>query len=140
MLAEIFPASRREFFRFRGARVASGSRFRPSVVGTFRRNVRVCASADASARRPYQTSAPKRELDAALSVPGLEGTPTKTGATVLRQGIQPHLAQEGIGWSKRHTAFDLWHLAAAWTLGAGAFLTFDERQKEICQTLSFRTG
>jgi len=43
------------------------------------------------------------------------------------------------GWTKRHTAFDLWHLAAAWSLGAGAFLTFDERQKEICKVLSFRT-
>src|ERR1035437_1095003 len=36
------------------------------MVGKVRRSVRVCASADASARRPYQTSAPKRELDAAL--------------------------------------------------------------------------
>jgi hypothetical protein len=32
-------------------------------VGTFRRNVRVCAGADASARRPYQRIV---ELDAAL--------------------------------------------------------------------------
>jgi predicted nucleic acid-binding protein len=47
---------------------------------------------------------------------------------------------EAHGWNKRHTAFDLWHLAAAWTLGAGAFLTFDERQKEICEALSLRTG
>ncbi len=43
------------------------------------------------------------------------------------------------GWSKRHTSFDLWHLAAAWALGAAAFLTFDERQKEICRVLSLRT-
>ena len=43
------------------------------------------------------------------------------------------------GWTKRHTAFDLWHLAAAWSFGASAFLTFDERQKEICKMLSFRT-
>ena len=43
------------------------------------------------------------------------------------------------GWNKRHTAFDLWHLAAAWTLGAGVFLTFDERQQEVCRTLAFRT-
>ena len=35
------------------------------------------------------------------------------------------------GWNKRHTAFDLWHLGAAWVLSAGAFLTFDQRQKEI---------
>jgi aryl carrier-like protein len=47
---------------------------------------------------------------------------------------------EAHGWRKRHTSFDLWHLAAAWTLGAGAFLTFDERQKEIGRTLSFRTS
>jgi predicted nucleic acid-binding protein len=47
---------------------------------------------------------------------------------------------EAHGWSKRHTSFDLWHLAAAWTLGAGVFLTFDERQKQIGRTLSFRTG
>jgi predicted nucleic acid-binding protein len=44
------------------------------------------------------------------------------------------------GWAARHTSFDLWHLAAAWTLGASAFLTFDKRQKEICPTLSLRTG
>jgi predicted nucleic acid-binding protein len=44
------------------------------------------------------------------------------------------------GWTKRHTAFDLWHLAAAWSLGASVFLTFDERQKEICHLLSLTTG
>ncbi len=44
------------------------------------------------------------------------------------------------GWSRRHTSFDLWHLAAAWTLGAGAFLTFDERQKLVARTLSFQTS
>jgi hypothetical protein len=44
------------------------------------------------------------------------------------------------GWSRRHTAFDLWHLAAAWTLGAGVFLTFDERQQAVGQTLAFRTS
>ncbi len=47
---------------------------------------------------------------------------------------------EAHGWSKRHTAFDLWHLSAAWCLGASVFLTFDERQKAIGQLLSFRTG
>lgn len=35
------------------------------------------------------------------------------------------------GWKTRHTTFDLWHLAAAWSLSAGAFLTFDERQGKI---------
>jgi predicted nucleic acid-binding protein len=47
---------------------------------------------------------------------------------------------EAHGWNKRHTAFDLWHVASAWTLGAGAFLTFDDRQKDICRTLSLRTA
>jgi len=46
---------------------------------------------------------------------------------------------EAHGWSRRHTAFDLWHLAAAWTLGAGAFLSFDERQRELCKLLSLQT-
>jgi predicted nucleic acid-binding protein len=35
------------------------------------------------------------------------------------------------GWTERHTAFDLWHLAAAWSLSAGTFLTFDQRQGKI---------
>jgi predicted nucleic acid-binding protein len=39
------------------------------------------------------------------------------------------------GWKKRHTAFDLWHLGAAWSLSAGAFLTFDQRQKEIASLM-----
>lgn len=39
------------------------------------------------------------------------------------------------GWKKRHGAFDLWHLGAAWALSAGAFLTFDQRQKEIARRL-----
>lgn len=39
------------------------------------------------------------------------------------------------GWRERHTTFDLWHLAAAWALSAGAFLTFDQRQKRIATLL-----
>jgi predicted nucleic acid-binding protein len=35
------------------------------------------------------------------------------------------------GWNERHTTFDLWHLAAAWSLSAGTFLTFDERQGKV---------
>ena len=38
---------------------------------------------------------------------------------------------EAHAWAKRHAGFDLWHLGAAWALGAGAFLSFDDRQKEI---------
>ena len=39
------------------------------------------------------------------------------------------------GWKQRHTTFDLWHLAAAWSLSAGVFLTFDRRQEKIAQSL-----
>jgi predicted nucleic acid-binding protein len=42
---------------------------------------------------------------------------------------------EAHGWRQKHTAFDLWHLAAAWALSAGAFLTFDQRQKRIARLL-----
>jgi len=38
------------------------------LVGTFRQNVRACAGADASARRPYQRIV---ELDAALGLQSL---------------------------------------------------------------------
>ncbi len=39
------------------------------------------------------------------------------------------------GWQERHTSFDLWHLGAAWALSAGAFLTFDKRQKKIANLI-----
>lgn len=39
------------------------------------------------------------------------------------------------GWKKRHTAFDLWHLAAAWSLSAAVFLTFDNRQSTVAKLL-----
>lgn len=42
---------------------------------------------------------------------------------------------EAHGWKERHTAFDLWHLAAAWALSAGVFLTFDQRQQRIAGLL-----
>jgi hypothetical protein len=42
---------------------------------------------------------------------------------------------EAHGWKERHTSFDLWHLGAAWALSAGAFLTFDKRQKRIANLL-----
>jgi hypothetical protein len=38
---------------------------------------------------------------------------------------------EAHGWKQRHTAFDLWHVAAAWSLSAEVFLTFDHRQGKI---------
>ena len=42
---------------------------------------------------------------------------------------------EAHGWREKHTAFDLWHLGAAWSLAAGAFLTFDQRQKRLAALL-----
>lgn len=42
---------------------------------------------------------------------------------------------EAHGWQERHTTFDLWHLAAAWSLSAGVFLTFDARQQKLAQLL-----
>jgi predicted nucleic acid-binding protein len=39
------------------------------------------------------------------------------------------------GWRERHAAFDLWHLAAAWSFSAAAFLTFDKRQARIARSL-----
>jgi predicted nucleic acid-binding protein len=39
------------------------------------------------------------------------------------------------GWKEKHTTFDLWHLGAAWSLSAGAFLTFDQRQKKIARLI-----
>jgi predicted nucleic acid-binding protein len=53
-------------------------------------------------------------------------------------GSSVHMARslgEAHGWKTRHTSFDLWHLGAAWSLSAGAFLTFDERQKKIARLL-----
>jgi predicted nucleic acid-binding protein len=42
---------------------------------------------------------------------------------------------EAHGWTGRHTTFDLWHLASAWALSAGAFLTFDTRQTEVAKVM-----
>jgi predicted nucleic acid-binding protein len=39
------------------------------------------------------------------------------------------------GWKERHTTFDLWHLAAAWSLSAAVFLTFDQRQGKIAELM-----
>jgi len=42
---------------------------------------------------------------------------------------------EKYGWKRRYTTLDLWHLAAAWSLGADAFLTFDKRQATVARSL-----
>ncbi len=43
------------------------------------------------------------------------------------------------GWDRRHPAFDLWHLGAAWALAAGVFLSFDARQSKLAKTLGMAT-
>jgi predicted nucleic acid-binding protein len=45
---------------------------------------------------------------------------------------------ESHGWNERHTTFDLWHLAAAWSLSAGAFLTFDQQQGKIARIMGMK--
>jgi predicted nucleic acid-binding protein len=42
------------------------------------------------------------------------------------------------GWKERHTTFDLWHLAAAWSVSASTFLTFDQRQGKIARLMGMR--
>jgi predicted nucleic acid-binding protein len=39
------------------------------------------------------------------------------------------------GWKQRPTTFDLWHLAATWSLSAGTFLTFDQRHGRIARLM-----
>lgn len=46
----------------------------------------------------------------------------------------------GQGWRTRHTTLDLWHVGAAWELGANYFATFDERQAEVARSVSFTTN
>lgn len=46
---------------------------------------------------------------------------------------------EAHGWERRHSTFDLWHLAAAWSLSSAAFLTFDRRQAELAGQLGMKT-
>lgn len=44
------------------------------------------------------------------------------------------------GWSEKLTTLDLWHLGAAWELGASYFATFDRRQAAIARTIKFNTN
>lgn len=47
---------------------------------------------------------------------------------------------ERYGWKKRLTAFDLWHIGAAFELGCDTFATFDARQSEIARLAKFRVN
>lgn len=40
---------------------------------------------------------------------------------------------EAYGWNRKHTALDIWHVAAAWCFGANRFVTFDERQAALAE-------
>ena len=40
---------------------------------------------------------------------------------------------EAYGWLRKHTALDVWHVAAAWCLGVNRFVSFDERQIELAE-------
>ena len=64
----------------------------------------------------------------------------------LRRELPPEAARFALslaaahGWNSKQTTLDLWHIGAAWELGASYFATFDERQAEIVKTLGFRTN
>ena len=65
-----------------------------------------------------------------------------TGKILLRKEVEmkdsvamTRSLGETHGWKERHTTFDLWHLAAAWSLSAGTFLTFDQRQGKIASLM-----
>ena len=46
---------------------------------------------------------------------------------------------ESHGWKERHTTLDLWHLAAAWSQSAAAFLTFDQRQGKLARIVGLKS-
>jgi predicted nucleic acid-binding protein len=69
-----------------------------------------------------------------------------TGGIFLRKNVSmsdsismARALGEAHGWKSRHTAFGLWHLAAAWSLSTGVFLTFDKRQAAIARLLGMIT-
>ena len=64
----------------------------------------------------------------------------------LRKALPPEAVSFALslanahGWSARHTTLDLWHIGAAWELGANYFATFDERQADIARSAGFSTN
>ena len=44
------------------------------------------------------------------------------------------------GWRTKHTTLDLWHIGAAWELGADYFATFDQKQAKIAKSIGFSTN
>ena len=61
----------------------------------------------------------------------------------LRKALPPEAVSFALslanahGWSGRHTTLDLWHIGAAWELGANYFTTFDERQAAVARSAGF---
>jgi hypothetical protein len=55
----------------------------------------------------------------------LKEVDTKESVVMARSLGETH------GWKEKHTTSDLWHLAAAWSLSAGVFLTFDQSQGKV---------
>ena len=64
----------------------------------------------------------------------------------LRKALPPEAVSFALslanahGWGAKHTTLDLWHIGAAWELGANYFATFDKRQAEIARSVSFSTN
>ena|ERR1035437_647238 len=64
----------------------------------------------------------------------------------LRKALPPEAVSFALslanahGWAAKHTTLDLWHIGAAWELGANYFATFDERQAEVARSVSFSTN
>ena len=44
------------------------------------------------------------------------------------------------GWQRKHTAFDVWHVAAALVLGVNRFITFDDRQAALAEEAGLILG
>ncbi|MEI7939614.1 MAG: PIN domain-containing protein [Verrucomicrobiota bacterium] len=64
----------------------------------------------------------------------------------LRKALPPEAVNFALslanayGWGAKHTTLDLWHIGAAWELGANYFATFDGRQAEVARSVSFSTN
>jgi predicted nucleic acid-binding protein len=64
----------------------------------------------------------------------------------LRKALPPEAANFALslanahGWRARHTTLDLWHIGAAWELGANYFASFDQKQARVAKIVGFGTN
>jgi hypothetical protein len=59
----------------------------------------------------------------------------------LRDSTEWALAlSESHGWRRKHTALDVWHVAAALCFKASRFLTFDDRQAALAEDVGLGLG